>query len=285
MISRFYCGILHAATNISRRLVNFEGDDRQAYFESMSSTPLPEHFSEDDILVVIGKNRKIFDSQQEYQHMTKIVEGLESGNPVTIPLVQLRHRYALSCGLLIKLRTGMMQVIRRSRITIPTDESGYQQHFFDLVNYYCSELSVLEEFWCRNNLFVAATELCFKAVNISPGLQKELHAMRLQPLTTDMKVVFEPAFLRKVAAYHAEVARPGGTFEDPVEGLNIQQPPLHKNEMLSEQQQDQHQHQQLLIDREHRATEFAPRIEKQTELDDVDAERNRMFQLAELACR
>ena len=99
-----------------------------------------------------------------------------------------------------------------------------------------------------------------------------------------MKVVFEPAFLHKVAAYHAEVARPGGTFEDPVEGLNIQQPPLHKNEMLSEREQDQHQHQQLLIDREHRATEFAPSIEKtETELGDVDAERNRMFQLAELA--
>lgn len=125
-------------------------------------------------------------------------------------------RLPLCFGLLMRLRSGLLRVYRRSQNRIVRDFSIIHIQFFDLVNYITFEKEFLNTHWSREDdrLWKIAEELIMKGINLSLKLQSSYRIHLLYPVndSTEGLITFHKTFLDAVAEYHKTIQRPEGTF-------------------------------------------------------------------------
>ena len=103
-----------------------------------------------------------------------------------------RKAYPLICGLLLKLRTAMFRVAKRSRMREVSLEDTYEERLYRLMKCFLRsdfDSSFLIE-WTPKTLFLAGTELARKSVFLSAKLQKELNDQPLKPLSTGNVIIY-----------------------------------------------------------------------------------------------
>jgi hypothetical protein len=126
-----------------------------------------------------------------------------------------RLKFPLYCGLLIKLRAGLLRVVKRSQFTpIKIDGSfGLENRLYNLVKYFCEDEENFIKNWNEIQIWKYSLELIQKSINLSPKLQEELcyHILYLPDPLTNL-LFFDTIFLEKVKNYHLSVERPEGTF-------------------------------------------------------------------------
>jgi hypothetical protein len=95
-----------------------------------------------------------------------------------------RKLYPLICGLLLRLRTAMFRVAKRSKMREVSVEDTYEDRLFRLMKCFIrSECdSDFQSNWTPHTLSVAGTELARKNIFLSSKLQKELNDQPLLPL-------------------------------------------------------------------------------------------------------
>jgi hypothetical protein len=161
------------------------------------------------------------------------------------------QKYPLTCGLAMKLRTGLVRVIKRSVLKSAERRllSTEDVNLYNLIEAFTSEPEFLREHWpSAPTLHSVIVEVAIKAINLSPPLHRELclhplgvpthipataetsartSAVELNGITYDVSgqnqtsqgriaVQFNKDFLRRVRQYHEETRRPAGTFDSPV---------------------------------------------------------------------
>ena len=136
---------------------------------------LPDHF-DDKTIVDALKSSFLEDSllwpfNQNEERTLLIVPGARK----TFPMI---------CGLLLRLRTAMFRVAKRSRMREVSKEDTYEGRLFRLMKCFissdCDE--ELQNNWNSETLSMAGTELARKAVFLSARLQKDLNNQPLVPL-------------------------------------------------------------------------------------------------------
>jgi hypothetical protein len=178
----------HSLTAPKCGLVEWSSDHLHL-LNAFEATILPDSFTDEEIIRVLKSS-----SSPDF--------ALEPG-----------RRYRFTCGLLLKLRTGSVRVVKRSKYRPPIGQDTDPLRLLMLLKHYV----VLDDFdetcWTASIVWDISSELSQKCINLSPDLQKEL---RQQPLTSSdalhRKVHWSASFLSHVAAYHASVQRPAGAF-------------------------------------------------------------------------
>jgi hypothetical protein len=158
-------------------------------------------------------------------------------------------KYPLTCGLVMKVRTALIRVIKRSILKSEERKRlGPEDHsLYKLIETFTSEEDFLHEHWPSSVvLHNVVLELSIKAINLSPALQREfsLHPLgppkycsvlagddatpvRLNGITYTVasaaehrvSINYDNGFLRRVRQYHEETQRPDGTFDSPVKAI------------------------------------------------------------------
>eukprot|EP00598_Pedospumella_elongata_P008545 CAMPEP_0184994894 /NCGR_PEP_ID=MMETSP1098-20130426/51083_1 /TAXON_ID=89044 /ORGANISM="Spumella elongata, Strain CCAP 955/1" /LENGTH=549 /DNA_ID=CAMNT_0027521055 /DNA_START=20 /DNA_END=1669 /DNA_ORIENTATION=+ len=115
----------------------------------MSAPELPEHFDDVEVLLI-----------------------LRNGS-----YTQLRHQYPLTCGLVSKLRTALIRVLKRSLLkghevkALSTEDVT----LYTLIEAFTSEKEFLRTNWPEPMiLHSVVVEISVKSINLSPPLQREL---------------------------------------------------------------------------------------------------------------
>lgn len=97
---------------------------------------------------------------------------------------ETRKIYPMICGLLLRLRTGMFRVAKRSRMRECSAEDTFEHRLFRLMKCFVRvecEGDLLTN-WTSVTLSMAGKELARKAVFLSARLQKDLNDQPLTPL-------------------------------------------------------------------------------------------------------
>jgi hypothetical protein len=158
-------------------------------------------------------------------------------------------KYPLTCGLVMKVRTALIRVIKRSILKSEERKrlGSEDQSLYKLIETFTSEEGFLHEHWPSSVvLHNVVLELSIKAINLSPTLQREFSLHPLGPpkycsvLTGDdespvrlngitytvasaaehrVSIHYDNGFLRRVRQYHEETQRPDGTFDSPVKAI------------------------------------------------------------------
>jgi hypothetical protein len=158
-------------------------------------------------------------------------------------------KYPLTCGLVMKVRTALIRVIKRSILNSEERKrlGSEDQSLYKLIETFTSEEDFLHEHWPSSVvLHNVVLELSIKAINLSPALQREfsLHPLgppkycsvlagddatpvRLNGITYTVasaaehrvSIHYDNGFLRRVRQYHEETQRPDGTFDSPVKAI------------------------------------------------------------------
>jgi hypothetical protein len=171
---------------------------------------LPIHFTDEELLASTGV----------------VYDGLNRS--------QFRDRYEFCCGLVIKIRTGILRLIKRQllkREYVNEDEANcdLSRLMYSSMDHFLvdSGLLILKTNWSESSLYMAASELVTKSQNISPTLQKVLFDLPLRKrklcsinMDEDVELIFDESFLAKVAEYHLKMSRPEGTFDLNVTAAN-----------------------------------------------------------------
>lgn len=118
--------------------------------------------------------------------------------------------FPLVCGVLIRLRSALFRVYKRSECRIHRDLDLQPQQMYGLVRIVVHEREALSG-WSPESLWAIAEELTTKSLNLSLPLNKELQAHPIYPLV-DGKMAFHADFLLRVRDYHHSLQRPEGTF-------------------------------------------------------------------------
>lgn len=128
---------------------------------------------------------------------------------------EVRKTFPMICGLLLRLRTGILRIIKRSKMKEVSEIDTFEDRLFRIFRCFLKKSSEddLLSIWTPETLSMAATELARKSVFLSAKLQMVLNNQPLLPLNKDTKrLEFDSVFLQLVQAYHAGVQRPKGTF-------------------------------------------------------------------------
>jgi hypothetical protein len=179
---------------------------RVAYLRTPLLTSIPEHFSDLEMLSMI-LNCETEEEQAQAQYWSNISCTLNFCND---KYEKINHRYLLTCGLLIKLKKGLLRIIKKSKLKRPYNNDL----FYSVVKYNTYDICELQN-WNADDLAISTTELCKKSVCLSSELRNELGLMELLNLKLNkdtMMLEFPVSFLDKVAVYHSTVSRPPGTF-------------------------------------------------------------------------
>ena len=111
---------------------------------------------------------------------------------------ETRKTFPMICGLLLRLRTAMFRVAKRSRMREVSGDDTYEDRLFRLMKCFisidCDQ--ELQNHWNSQKLSMAGTELARKAVFLSAKLQKDLNNQPLLPLNKGECDIF--AMVRKV---------------------------------------------------------------------------------------
>jgi hypothetical protein len=138
---------------------------------------LPHHF--DDVTIISAlKSSFLRDSS-----LWPFNQNEEKTHLVTDKSSQV---FPMICGLLLRLRTAMFRVVKRSRMRELSAGDTYDDRLYRLMKHFvrsdCDD-DLLNN-WTPATLFLASTELSRKAVYLSPKLQKELCEQPLLPLNS-----------------------------------------------------------------------------------------------------
>ena len=156
------------------------------------------------------------------------------------------RQYVLNCGLVIKLRTALLRVLKRSVLKLSERKAlgSEDECLYSLVDAFTIEKEFLHKYWpCSKLLHRVVLELSIKAINLSSTLQRELSVHPLgvpvyksikdctsAPDSVELNGINYPVestgeapfiqlnrdFLIRVREYHDTTRRPAGTFDSPV---------------------------------------------------------------------
>lgn len=95
-----------------------------------------------------------------------------------------RKSYPVICGLLLRLRTAMFRVAKRSKMREVSAEDTYENRLYRLMKCFIKNEcdSDFLSNWTPQTLSIAGTELARKNIFLSSKLQKELNDQPLLPL-------------------------------------------------------------------------------------------------------
>jgi hypothetical protein len=192
---------LAIANESARKSNNLKShEDRLQLNTVYPSNILPDHFSDVEMLASVSQQGTCRDEN-------------------------FRNRYDLTCGLLIKVRTGIMRLIKRTQLRLarPDDEAEFGRRLYLSVKFFLIpryQEALLAE-WDECSLYKAAVELSIKAISLSGNLQQALNFMPLvkrrvqleREEAPEFELVFTEEFLQRVSEYHATTERPDGTFQ------------------------------------------------------------------------
>ena len=169
---------------------------------------LPDHF--DDKTVVDALKSSFFSDSNLWPFNIAEERSLhvELGNKKAYPLI---------CGLLLKLRTAMFRVAKRSRMREVSAEDTYEERLYRLMKCFLSsdfDSNFLIE-WTPKTLFLAGTELARKSVFLSAKLQKELNDQPLKPLNTG-NVIISPYSVGNAVTQYECYAMSSGPYSHPL---------------------------------------------------------------------
>ena len=136
---------------------------------------LPEHF--DDRTIVDAFKSSFLEDSTEWP-FNQNEDRCLLVDPVS------RKQFPMVCGLLLRLRTAMFRVAKRSRLRAVSSEDTYETRLFRLMKCFLtkeSEKDLLEN-WTPETLSMAGTEIARKAVFLSAKLQKDFNDQPLLPL-------------------------------------------------------------------------------------------------------
>lgn len=161
LLSSNYCTLTDKEPELKKMLSN--------------SYDLPDHF-DDKTVVDALKSSFLSDSLlwpfNQNEERTLIVTS------------KSRKSYPVICGLLLRLRTAMFRVAKRSKMREVSAEDTYEDRLFRLMKCFISSDcdSDFVNKWTPVTLSIAGTELARKNIFLSSKLQKELNDQPLQPL-------------------------------------------------------------------------------------------------------
>ena len=169
---------------------------------------LPDHF--DDADVVDALKTTYLHAGTYWPFTRSEARQLLVADPVQ------RKTHPLTCGLVIKLRTALLRLTRRTRLkplAPPHDTQADRLLRLVGAHVHVQHDTLLRQCWPCDALWHAATELADKTIYLSPTLQEELFLQPLLPrVAASGQLPFNADFLRRVAEYHVSVSRPLGTF-------------------------------------------------------------------------
>lgn len=145
---------------------------------------LPHHFDDVSIIAAL-KSSFLRDS-----NLWPFNQNEEKNHPITQKSSKV---FPMICGLLLRLRTAMFRVVKRSRMRELSIGDTYDDRLYRLMKYFVSsdcDDELLND-WTPATLFLASTELSRKAVYLSPRLQKELSGQPLIPLNPGSHLTIE----------------------------------------------------------------------------------------------
>jgi hypothetical protein len=249
--------LLEAANQAARRY-HLLKDERELFLNSPLIYHLPDHFS-DTIMIsttsaAISKCSASASASAETETETETDTENKAESLISIhspsrcvvdecyivldsAKVSCRDRYPLSCGLVLKLRTALLRLMKRSILRIEGSKrlsddvsTALCVLYTEVVRMCTSDVGSLAA-WPPPILWRAAAELSVKAVSLSGALQSALCEQPLLPSASLLAagfasaplgslLHFSPSFLALVEGYHKRLERPEGTF-DP---LSVLQP-------------------------------------------------------------
>ncbi len=132
--------------------------------------------------------------------------------------------FPLTCALLIKTRSGLNRLYRKSVYKFPRSSTQQPEQFYQLIRFMVQpgphNLDRLLSNFTVQNLLPLAEELASKSVNLNNDLQKEFLRFPLYPLHPVTNLLqFPKEYLSRVEEYHASLQRPEGTFDLPEDQL------------------------------------------------------------------
>lgn len=135
------------------------------------------------------------------------------------------HAFPLVCGLLLKLKSALQRIYKRSDCKFPRNAENQSSppELYELILMFTSVPDQVRREWTIEILWSTAESLTAKNINLSVELQRELINQPLYTPDPDTGLMrFHDDFLERVSAYHDTVRRPEGTFD--VESLLQYQP-------------------------------------------------------------
>lgn len=163
----------------------------------MAASALPESFADDALCAILHSDVD--------ELISSALQGQEVG-------IQWWSALPLVCGVLVRARSGLFRVYRRSECRVHKDESLMPSQLFHIVRFVVHDKDALLE-WTADDLWRAAEELTTKSLNLNNLLCKELFMHPLYPFHPhSRRLIFRGSFLRRVEEYHQSIQRPEGTF-------------------------------------------------------------------------
>ena len=186
-------------------------EDSARFFGAVFGTKspeVPEYFVDDEIVGALLKHEN--------------VPSLEIETLSAIKLESPKILFPLCFGLLMKIRSAIRRVEKRTKYIPPQDSTSlmnnYVSRFYLLILYYTTEKEKLVRNWNAPELHEICDEIVTKSINLSVKLGKEFILQPLEAVPCDSsvqigKIIISKSFLEGVKAYHAVVQRPEGTFD------------------------------------------------------------------------
>ena len=163
---------LRIGNEYARKLNALSDSDCDHFINQIPVNDIPDHFTDSDLRAALG-----LDGTIEQTAAPDVSRGIINETTVVI-----RDRYKLYCGLLIKVRTGVLRLIKRSVIHVMNPDAidvEVAALLFRAVKYFTVDITALEQHWSPRHLFLASMELACKAINIPGYLQKTLDTLAL----------------------------------------------------------------------------------------------------------
>eukprot|EP01039_Chlorochromonas_danica_P008247 gene8247-9095_t len=165
-------------------------DDHESYV-------IPEMFTDEDICMILNN--------------LSAPQGEEQST--SLSSFSYWNHFPLVCGVLIRMRSGLQRVYRRSECRFPRRPDHQAEQFYQLVEAVVYEKEELRHHWSHQTLWQVAEELTLKSLNLSLPLNRRLQCHPLYPLhPSSEKMVFQEDFVQQVRLYQASLQRPEGTF-------------------------------------------------------------------------
>jgi hypothetical protein len=133
------------------------------------------------------------------------------------PCEKYFHYFPLTCGLVIRLRSGLNRLYRKSEYRIRRHVPDQPDQLFHMVSYMTKDFEKLDRDWSdHQKLWIVADDLAGKGRNISNDLFCELlyHPLyALHPETNYLQ--FHEKLMNKIHEEHTSLQRPEGAFDLP----------------------------------------------------------------------
>jgi hypothetical protein len=124
--------------------------------------------------------------------------------------------FPLTCGLIVRLRSGLHRLYRRSEYRFVRNIAEQANQFYHLVSYMTREYERLATEWTPEKLWLSADELAEKGRMISNPLFVDFVVQPLYPLhPVTNQLQFHADFIEEINQEHSSLQRPEGTFTLP----------------------------------------------------------------------